>query len=131
MQALRRQLAEHLPLRQLPWPQSELELQLPSGALAHLPLRHDAPPQSELLLHELPAAVAHLPDRHATPAPQSDDELHEPLLPASASSGRPTLYAPQTRLVAIKTRHQVCLFMDCRLLADWVRARLVARPTTA
>ena len=57
MQALRRQLAEHLPLRQLPLPQSELELQLPSGAFAHLPERHDAPPQSELLLHELPALL--------------------------------------------------------------------------
>jgi hypothetical protein len=90
--------AAHLPLRHEPRPQSESELQVPSGALAHLPLRQDAPPQSELELQEPPAAVEHLPLRQLTPGPQSELELHEPPEPAQATA------APRlSRMVAAST----------------------------
>lgn len=66
----------HLPLLQLPLPQSRSELHLPPGELAHLPLLHDAPPQSRSELQRPPDAVAHLPLLHDTPSPQSRSELH-------------------------------------------------------
>ena len=69
----------------MPPPQSELEPQLPSGALAHLPERQAAPPQSELDPHDDPAAVAHLPERQLTPGPQSELEPHDE--PARALGG--------------------------------------------